>query len=376
MKKWAGRAAWLLLSICLCGCGRKETGSELLTETQEAVVPITETVEPAVEETEEGIALHIYSGDERAENIVQQTVYVDEVTEQVVMEQVVDALAMDSSAGLKSVSFGMYGGDRVVILDLNQAFADYLNRLGAAGEYIVMGSLTNTFLDCYQCDLMLVTVEGKALETGHGIYEEYLEMYPYVEAEYRVREELLEGDGIRISCPQIEGLGDGRIQEKWNRIMLENEEMTMQNWAGGGAYEVTYTVKTQTADLLSILMDGSMYDEEGAHPYSFKYTYNIDLNTGNSIRLADHVDVEKVAENMFAGTGYYVEETLAPYFVERLESIYESPDALARSLEGYDYSEDGSAPYGYSYLEDGKVWICMEVPHDLGDYMEIELDAQ
>lgn len=41
-----------------------------------------------------------------------------------------------------------------------------------------------------------------------------------------------------------------------------------------------------------------------------------------------------------------------------------------------DYSEDGTAPYGYSYLADGKVWICMEVPHALGDYIEIELDTQ
>lgn len=52
------------------------------------------------------------------------------------------------------------------------------------------------------------------------------------------------------------------------------------------------------------------------------------------------------------------------------------PDALAQSLAGYDYSEDGTAPYGYSYLADGKVWICMEVPHALGDYIEIELDTQ
>lgn len=38
--------------------------------------------------------------------------------------------------------------------------------------------------------------------------------------------------------------------------------------------------------------------------------------------------------------------------------------------------EDGSDPYGYSYLENGKVWLCMEVPHSMGDYIEIELDAQ
>ena len=138
---------------------------------------------------------------------------------------------------------------------------------------------------------------------------------------------------------------------------------------------MNYEVKTMTADVLSILMNGYIYGEE-EKPYSFKYTYNIDLNTGDSIRLKDHVDVQRVAENMFSGTGYYVDEALAPHFVERLSAIYESPDALARSLEGYDYTEDGSAPYGYSYIADGRVWICMEVPHELGDYIEIELDAQ
>ena len=71
-----------------------------------------------------------------------------------------------------------------------------------------------------------------------------------------------------------------------------------------------------------------------------------------------------------------LKEDLADYFRERLEAIYDSPDALAQSLAGYDYSEDGTAPYGYSYLADGKVWICMEVPHALGDYIEIELDTQ
>lgn len=63
-----------------------------------------------------------------------------------------------------------------------------------------------------------------------------------------------------------------------------------------------------------------------------------------------------------------------PYFTERLEAIYENPESLARSLEGYDYSEDGSVPYGYSYIEGGRVRLCMEMPHELGDYIEAELD--
>ena len=376
MRRWRGYLLLAAFGICISGCGRKETGSELLTETKEAVKPVTEAVEPAAEQTEEGIALHIYSGDEAAEQIVQQTVHVEEVTEQVVMKELAGALGMDETVGLAGLTFGMHGGDKVAMLDMNRAFADYLNRLSGAGDRIVMGSLVNTFLDCYQCDLLMITVEGKVLETSREIYEEFLEMYDYVEASYRVREMVLSEGDISISCPQIEGLPDEDIQGKWNRIILGAEERAMDEWDASGTYEVTYEIKTMTKDVLSILMNGSFHAEGAAHPCSFKYTYNIDLNTGESIRLADHVSVDKVAENMFAGTGYYVEESLAPHFSERLKVIYESPGALARSLAGYDYSEDGSAPYGYSYLANGKVWLCMEVPHALGDYIEIELDAQ
>ncbi|MBS6397291.1 MAG: hypothetical protein KH452_09100 [Clostridiales bacterium] len=376
MRKWMGYLVLTAVCIGMMGCGKKETGSELLTETKEAVEPVKEAVAPAVVETPEGIALHIYHGDDQAEQIQQRTVYVDEVNEHVVMSRLAEALGMDESVGVKSLTFGMHGGDKVAILDLNQAFADYVSQMGTAGEYIVMGSLTNTFLDCYQCELLIVTVEGRVLETGHSVYEEYLGMYPYVEAPYRVETMTIGEGSMKIDCPQIEGFGDDLIQGKWNRIFLGTEERAMDEWDGTGTYEVTYEVKTMTADVLSILMNGYVYGEDAAHPYAFKYTYNIDLNTGESIRLRDHVDVEKVAENMFAGTGYYVEEDMAPFFMERLEAIYESPDALARSLEGYDYAEDGSVPYGYSYIADGKVWICMEVPHALGDYMEIELDVQ
>lgn len=377
MKKWKEYLIGVMIcGICLSGCRKEETGSELLTETKEAVEPVTETVEPAAEQTAEGIALHIYSGDETAEHIIQKTVHVEEVTEQILMTELRSALNMDEAADLKELSFGMHGGDKVAMLDMNQAFADYLNRLGTAGEYIVMGSLVNTFLDCYQCDLLMITAEGRVLKTGHEVYEEYLEMFDYTEASYQIREQLLEEGGIRISCPQIEGLADEEMQGKWNRIFLGAEERAMDEWDASGTYEVSYEVKTMTKDVLSILMNGSFDGDETDRPCSFQYTYNIDLNTGESIRLADHVDVEKLAENMFAGTGYYVEESLAPHFLERLKAIYETPGALARSLEGYDYAEDGSVPYGYSYISDGKVWLCMEVPHELGDYIEIELDSQ
>ena len=125
MKRWTGYILLISLCVCMTSCGKKETGSELLTETKEAVTPVEETVEPAVEKTVEGMAFHIYYGDEQAENIVQDTIYAEEVDEHTLMQELVAALEMDSSAGLKSVSFGMHNGDRVVIVDVNQAFADW-----------------------------------------------------------------------------------------------------------------------------------------------------------------------------------------------------------------------------------------------------------
>ena len=69
----------------------------------------------------------------RLKNIVQKTVYVEEVTEQSIMEELGSALNLDPQAGLKDISFGTYGGDKVVMLDFNQAFADYLKKIEPAG---------------------------------------------------------------------------------------------------------------------------------------------------------------------------------------------------------------------------------------------------
>ena len=37
MRRWRGYLLLAAFGICISGCGRKETGSELLTETKEAV---------------------------------------------------------------------------------------------------------------------------------------------------------------------------------------------------------------------------------------------------------------------------------------------------------------------------------------------------
>ena len=60
MKKWKAYMMLAVLCISMVGCGKKDSGSELLTEVQETVTPVEEVVKPEGEETPEGIRLHVY----------------------------------------------------------------------------------------------------------------------------------------------------------------------------------------------------------------------------------------------------------------------------------------------------------------------------
>ena len=69
MKKWKEYMMLAVLCISMVGCGKKDSGSELLTEVQETVTPAEEVVKPEGEETPEGIRL-MYTVEMRAQKIL------------------------------------------------------------------------------------------------------------------------------------------------------------------------------------------------------------------------------------------------------------------------------------------------------------------
>ena len=62
----------------------------------------------------------------------------------------------------------------VVRADMNTSFADRIRTLGSAGERAVLGSLTNTLLDAFGAERLILTVGGETLETGHNVYSDPL----------------------------------------------------------------------------------------------------------------------------------------------------------------------------------------------------------
>jgi len=109
----------------------------------------------------------LYYGDENAEHLLATLYPIVDFSEYSVLGALRMAGHFDGSVEL--LSFTKSGGD--ITLDFNEAFAQRIRSTGTAGEYIIMGSLVNTYLDAYNAATVTVTVAGQSWESGHVIYD-------------------------------------------------------------------------------------------------------------------------------------------------------------------------------------------------------------
>lgn len=116
----------------------------------------------------------VYSGDGQAERFLINYVSVDELTADNVLAALTNSGAVDQGVQVKNFS----SKGETLTLDLNSAFQTQLSSLGTAGEYILMGSVVNTFLAAFGAESITVTANGKTIETGHNEYSEPLTEYP------------------------------------------------------------------------------------------------------------------------------------------------------------------------------------------------------
>lgn len=178
--------AFLLL---LCGCGekpaqesQKEDTEPETTEQQEepeetAVTdPVpTETPDtvPEPEPEPESVTVTLYYGDENAEHLLSREVEVEELDSQTLVDLLYDQGVFSHPVTVNHCEVE----DKLIRLDLDEHFETMLQSTGTAGEFIIMGSLVNTFLDAYEGEQVELTVNGEILETGHTIYDQPLTFY-------------------------------------------------------------------------------------------------------------------------------------------------------------------------------------------------------
>ena len=146
----------LLLSIT--GCGGKKAPEPTEPETTAAA-----ETEPPVPM----IPAAYYYGDENAEKLLKAEGEIPGLSAQ----NLIDLLARRQVLPEGIVVWEFQNEEGILSLDLSHEFADAAGQMGSAGEYILLGSLTNTFLDAYGAQGLNLTVEGNPLETGHNIYD-------------------------------------------------------------------------------------------------------------------------------------------------------------------------------------------------------------
>ena len=199
--------------------------------------------------------------------------------------------------------------------------------------------------------------------------------YTNNDVDYTIKTKSILTNNININYPQIMGLSNRKLQMNWNNIIKDKVEAEMNNVGSNDKFFLTYEVKTQNEDMISILIIGEIScSANGNESRMFKYTFNIDLETGKGIRLKDKVDTDKIARNLLEGRKYSLRDVDNSQFREYMNLFYKDKKEVVDTLNEFDFGENMAYTCGYSYFENGKIYICLGVNHQLGDYIEILID--
>ena len=177
--------------LLLVACGRQGAGTDVTDETLGETETADETYEEErnedsstdetteddsetsgemngeVDREEEPTGIVLYQSDEQGMGLVTS----DEVIEYLSPENVVSLLINQGELGpgVRVLSFTERGepGQKQLELDLSRDFSDFIGGQGTSGEFLVLGSIVNTFLSAFEGESILITVEGEALSTPH-----------------------------------------------------------------------------------------------------------------------------------------------------------------------------------------------------------------
>lgn len=184
---------------------------------------------------------------------------------------------------------------------------------------------------------------------------------------YKITDNIFESGSIRIIYPVISNLNNEILQQVINEnIYLRVESISnYYDINRSPTMDISYIIKTANEDIISIVLQGYVNCDDTAYPTSFFETINLDLNTGDVLKVSDLVNIDDEFISKLKASNpinnSYVDNTYLSSF---------SDDEVKEMLI-YADNEDSNV---YSYvLEDGSIGISINVPHALGDYLEYEV---
>jgi hypothetical protein len=188
---------WILaLVICLlAGCTAAEPGTTASTQAHQKppatptqatdptstaptspepseTAPTTPTTQPTDPPVDTTVTFLLYHPDEAWMGFETVELTIDTLDPHRIIAHLIEYGVLKSDVALNSAEVV----DSQLNLDLNNAFLMQIYSMGALGEALLMGSLVNTFFSAYECESMMVTVDGEIIHSGHVDYDH--PMYP------------------------------------------------------------------------------------------------------------------------------------------------------------------------------------------------------
>lgn len=122
--------------------------------------------------------INVYYSNDNADAIISSTETMDELTPDNIVKKLAEHNVVSADTKVIALTEEENDGKKALKLDLSGEFKEYILMMGSTEEYMAIGSLVNTFLDAYDAESILITIDGQMFESAHQSYENYLMFYP------------------------------------------------------------------------------------------------------------------------------------------------------------------------------------------------------
>lgn len=214
--------------------------------------------------------------------------------------------------------------------------------------------------------------------------ESVQDIVPFVDRDgtdrdYQIESTVYENGEIKIIYPQFHGTQDTAFWEQVNADIMAAATAGADD-EGLVSYNLFFEVADAGFKAVSFIFKGYRYYEGAAYPQNIVKTINIDIETGESIRLTDYYDLSDIVSCLENQTGYRIvsDGIDGDDFSAFLNNGYVTDYAMTLLDFDLDFSLDSYnqafVPTGYSAIRNNHLILFIETEHALGDYVEIEFE--
>ena len=182
---------------------------------------------------------------------------------------------------------------------------------------------------------------------------------------------------VKVEYPQFTDMENADLQSQMNE-KIRQAVMQGSDEEGLSAYELSYEIATAGQGIVSVVFRGYVNYEGAAHPSNIAKTLNLDLTTGDNLRLKDYADIAGIVSGLENASGYAIisEGVDQADFSAFLNNGYVTDYAITMLDYDVDFSNLSLIPTGYSCIRDNHVVLFIEAEHAMGDFVEIEFDSE